>query len=169
MLFDLNLLFWHQGSTYQGTTGEFVSFAGVTNSSASTVINLGTARDLGIGDGMEVPHLALTIGTAFTSSLSTLSINWQFQGSTDSSTWTTYVETGSLTTASFAAGNSILPIAVPRRPSGVALPLYYRVLGTVTSNGTASISTGTVYGGIVIARQDSANTLDQYPAGFSVS
>ncbi len=56
-----------------------------------------------------------------------------------------------------------------RRPSGVALPLYYRVLGTVTSNGTASISTGTVYGGIVIARQDSANTLDQYAAGFSVS
>lgn len=169
MLFDNTNLFWHQGSAYGFTAGEFVSFAGVTGSSASTAINLGTARDLGIGDGMEVPHIALTIGTAFTSSLATMSINWAFQGSTDSTTWTTYVETGSLTTASFAAGNSILPIAVPRRPSGVALPLYYRVLATVTGNGTASISTGTVIGGIVIARADNADTLDLYPAGFSVA
>lgn len=173
MLFDATLLFWHTGSVYQFTSGEFVNLAGALAGSASlvsSVINLGNARDLGIGPGQEIPQLALNVGTAITSSCASTLINAQFQGSTDSVNWTTYAESGANSTASYAAGAAVLPIAVPRRPSGVALPLYYRVNMAITGGaGTAGLSTGTIIGGIVLARADSAGTLDQYPAGFSVA
>lgn len=170
MLFDATLLFFHTGSVFNFTAGEFVSLAGTTANSASAAINLGNARDLGIGPGQEIPQLALSIGTGITSSCASMLINAQFQGSTDSVHWTTYAETGAQSTASFQAGASVLPIAVPRRPSGTALPLYYQVNLAVTgTGGTPTISTGTIIGGIVLARADSAGTLDQYPAGFSVA
>src|SRR6185503_19143480 len=105
MLFDSTLLFYHTGSVFNLTAGEFVSLVGVTAGSASSVINLGNARDLGIGNGAEVPNVVVSIGTAVTSSLATMTLNIQFQGSTDSSTWTTYMETGAQTTASFAANS----------------------------------------------------------------
>lgn len=170
MLFDATLLFYHAGATYQFTSGEFVNLSGATANSTSAVINLGNARDLGIGPGQEIPQLALTIGAGITSSCASTLINAQFQGSTDSINWSTYAESGANTTASYAAGASVLPIAVPRRPSGAALPLYYRVNLAITGGaGTAALSTGTIIGGIVLARADSAGTLDQYPAGFSVA
>lgn len=168
MLFDAGLLFYHSGTAYAFTAGEFVSLAGVTNSSASSVINLGNARDLGINQGQEMPQIAVHVGTAFTSACSSMLINFQFQGSTDSSAWTTYAETGANSTASYAAGYYVLLIPVPRRPSGAALPLYYRMRAVVTGTlASESISTGTLAGGIVLARSDV--TVGQYPAGFSVS
>jgi hypothetical protein len=97
-------------------------------------------------------------------------INAQFQGSTDSVHWTTYAETGASSTASWGAGAAVFPLAVPRRPAGTALPLYYQMNLAITgTSGTPAISTGTIIGGIVLARADSAGTLDQYPAGFQVS
>ena len=170
MLFDSTLLFWHAGASYAFTSGEFVSLVGQAGTSTSAVINLGNPRDLGIGTGQETPQLALSVGAGFTSSSATLTINFQFQGSTDSNNWTTYVETGAMTTASFAAGSSILPIAVPRRTAGSAIPSYYRINAVFGANaGTAALSTGTIIGGIVLERADSAGTLDQYPAGFTVA
>jgi hypothetical protein len=172
MLFDAGLLFFHAGATFGFTAGEFVSLAGFTNSgsSASSVINLGNPRDLGIGPGQEIPQIAIVVGTAFTGSSASFTINAQFQGSTDSVTWTTYVESGANTTASYAAGANILPIAVPRRPAGAALPLYYRVnLVAGGAGATTSISTGTVIGGIVLTRDDGPGTLASYPSGFQVS
>lgn len=167
MLFDATLLFFHTGSVYSFTSGEFVSVAGVTNSTSSTVINLGNARDLGIGPGAEIPMIALYVGTAFTSSSASLTINAQFQGSTDSTHWTTYAESGANTTASYAAGAAVLPIAIPRRPTGAALPLYYQI-NLAVNGGGASLSTGTLIGGIVLAHAD-GGTIGQYPAGFTVS
>ena len=185
MLFDSTLLFFHNSNTYQFTSGEFVSLVGATSVSASTtstVINLGNARDLGIGQGQEMPYIAVVVGAGgITSSSSSLTINAQFQGSTDSVNWTTYVETGaqSVGTAStggstalgyFTPGAAILPIAVPRRPSGTALPLYYR-MALVFGGGasTVGLSTGSVLGGIVLARSDTGGTLDQYQSGFTVA
>ena len=170
MLFDAGLLFYHAGTVYNFTAGEFVSLVGITNSCASTVINLGNARDLGIGQGQEMPYVSINVGTAITSSCSSTLINAQFQGSTNSTLWTTYAETGALSTASYAAGAAIFPLAVPRRPSGAGLPLYYRMNLAITGNAASeSISTGTLLGGIVLARSDSANTLDQYQSGFTVA
>jgi hypothetical protein len=171
MLFDQTLLFFHTGTAYNMTSGEAMSLVGVGTASSSTglVINLGNARDLGIGPGEEIPQVAVNIASAITSSCASMQINAQFQGSTDSTHWTTYAETGAASTASFAAGAAVFPLAVPRRPSGVALPLYYRMNVVVTgANAGETISTGSIIGGIVLARADSAGTLDQYGAGFTV-
>lgn len=172
MLFDDTLLFFQTGTANSFTAGEFVSLVGVGTASAcsSTVINLGNARDLGIGNGPDTPMVSLTIGTAVTSSCASTLINALFQGSTDSTTWTTYAASGAASTASWAVGAQILPINVPRRPTGAALPLYYRVSLVVTgANAGETISTGTILGGIVLARADSRDTLGMYPAGFSVA
>ena len=171
MLFDSTLLFFHTGSLYNFTSGEFVNLAGTTANSASSVINLGNARDLGIGPGAEVPKVEVLFGTAVTAASASQTYTIQFQGSTDSSTWTTYIETGYATSASFAAGSGYR-FDVPRRPPGAALPLYYRlnvvVLGAGASSAVA-ISTGTILSGIVLEAAESAGTLDQYASGFSVS
>lgn len=170
MLFDSTLLLYHAGSGVQLTSGEYVNLATITASSASTVINLGNARDLGIGNGPDTPMVALAIGTAITSACQSTLINVQFQGSTNSILWTTYAESGAASTASYAAGAQPLPINVPRRPTGAGLPLYYRVNLAVTGNALSeTISTGTIIGGIVLARADSPDTLGLYPSGFTVA
>lgn len=171
MLFDSTLLFWHTGNVYNFTAGEFVSLAGQTTS-ASTAINLGNARDLGIGPGEELPMVEVLFGTAITvGGTAGQQVNIQFQGSTNSTLWTTYIETGYQNTASFAAGSG-WRFDVPRRPPGAALPLYYQLNVVTQGLGTASvtpISTGTILAGIVIGSAESAGTLDQYAAGYSVA
>ena len=167
MIFDSNLVFW--GTTPYSSASNFATLVGVTGAgTASLVINLQVAEDMGIGDGEAVPKLAIYAGTSVTSASNSATINLQFQGSTDSSNWTTYAETGALTTASFASGASIFPIDVPKRPPGVALPQYYRLNMQWAGNGTASISAGTILAGIVLQRSDSVDTLGLYPSGFSV-
>jgi hypothetical protein len=39
----------------------------------------------------------------------------------------------------------------------------------LVTNGTASISTGTLVAGIVLTAPDNSRTLSQYPAGFTVA
>lgn len=169
MLFDVNNLFYHTGSTFAFTSGEFVNLATVTATTGSSVINMGVAQDMGMGDGMGIPKVAVLIGTAFTSSSSGLRLNAQFQGSTDSTNWTTYAETGALATSSFKAGQWVLPIDVPRRPSAVALPQYYRMNLVFSGTTVESISSGTIIGGLVQQRSDSDDTLGQYGSGFTVA
>ena len=170
MLFDSTLLFFHVGTAFNMSASEGLSLVGATATSTSTVINLGNPRDLGIGDGAENPEVAVFVGTAITSSCASMLINAQFEGSTDSSTWTVYAESGAASTASYAAGYRVFPLKVPRRPSGAALPLYYRMNLVISGGaGTAGISTGTIIGGIVLSSANSAGTLDQYASGFSVS
>lgn len=165
MIFDINNIFY--GSS-PFTAGNFVSLSGLTSSTASTVINLTVPEDMGIGDGEAVPNLAIYIGTGITSASGSAGINFQIQGSTDSSNWTTYAESGALTTGSLVAGGPIFPIALPKRPAGAALPQYYRLNLVMSSNGTASVSAGTIMAGIVLQRADSDNTLGQYKSGFTV-
>lgn len=166
MIFDTNLVFW--GTAPYGSASNFQSFAGLTGSSASNAINLAVPEDMGIGDGEAVPKLAIYVGTAFTSASGSMNLNMQFQGSTDNTAWTTYAESGTGTTASYAAGN-IFPISIPKRPLGAALPQYYRLNLAMTGNGTASVSSGTILAGIVIQRSDAVDTLGNYPSGFSVA
>lgn len=169
MLFDINNLFWHTGTVFAFTSGEFVSFAGVTASTASSVINMGVAQDMGIGDGMAIPKLAICIGTAFTSSSAGLRLNFQIQGSTDSTNWTTYAESGALATSSLLAGTFVFPIDLPKRPAGAALPQYYRLNALESGTTVESISSGTILAGLVLQRADSQDTLGQYGSGFTVA
>lgn len=166
MLFDSTLLFWHATSAYQFTAGEFVNLAGTTGSSTSTAINLGNARDLGIGEGAERPNVEIVIGTGITSSSSSLTVNFQFEGSTNGVLYTVYAETGAYPTSSLQAG-AVITMPVPRRPPGIGLPLYYQLNALVQSS-TSSISTGSVLAGIVLSPSE-MGTLGQYPAGFVVA
>ncbi len=170
MLFDVGLLFLHTGTAFSFSAGEYVSMVGVSTNSASSNINLGHPQDMGIGSGVAVPKIACLIGTAITSSSAGMVLNIQFQGSSDSVTWTTYNESGTATTASYLANTMAYMVDVPRRPAGVALPQYYRLnLQVGPAGGTASISTGTMLAGIVIDRGESGgDTMGQYPSGFSV-
>jgi hypothetical protein len=123
---------------------------------------------MGIGDGVAIPKVALYIGTGVTSASTSLTVQFQFQGSTDSTNWTTYVESDALTTASLVAGAKVFPIDVPHRPPGVSLPQYYRVKALLgATNGTDTISAGTIIGGIVIQRDD--NPVGLYASGFTVA
>lgn len=166
MNFDKQLLFF--GSSPFQSVSDFTSLAGVTSTGiTSSTIDLGVAQDMGIGDGEAVPKLALYIGAGITSSSASLTVNVQFQGSTNSSTWTTYAESGATTTATLVAGAKLFPIDVPVRPAGAALPRYYRLnIDVGPSGAAASISTGSLYGGIVLQRTD--NPVGYYPSGFSV-
>lgn len=165
MQFDSQLVFF--GSAPYASVSDYQTLVGVTNSTGSKVINLGNARDLGIGDGEAVPKVALYLGAAITSSCSSLRLNFQFQGSTDSTNWTTYVESGAIATTTLVANAKVLPIDVPHRAPGAALPLYYRINIAQTGNASGeSISTGSIFGGIVIQRSD--NPISQYPSNFVV-
>ncbi|HVB17291.1 MAG TPA: hypothetical protein VNF04_12200 [Stellaceae bacterium] len=169
MILDINTLFFHAGNVYAFTSGEFQSLVGVTNSCAGLTVNMGVAQDLGIGDGEAIPQVAVVIGSGITCSCGNLRINAQYQGSTNSTTWTTYAESGASPTSSFVAGEYIFPVSVPRRPPGAALPQYYRLNLALTGNGSSeSISSGSLMGGIVINRAENQDTLDQYPANFTV-
>jgi hypothetical protein len=164
MLLDANLMFW--GSAPFASASNFTSLAtniptaGIT----SSVIDLGIARDLGIGDGPPNPKLHCQIGTAITSSSAGVRLNFQFQGSTDSSNWTTYVETGALATSSFTASTVVFKIDVPHRSAGSAIPRYYRLNIAGTGSTVETISSGTILAGIVL-QQDSSPF---YPNNFSV-
>ncbi len=171
-LMDVNLLFFHTKSVYNFTAGEFMPVVAITgSSSAGLTVDMGVQQDEGIGSGEFVPKLLLYVGSGgITSSSASFRVEAQFQGSSDSSTWDVYATTGSQSTASFQAGYRILPIDLPRRPSGKPLPRYYRVViyGSDATGGPAGPSAGSVLGGIVIDSPDNAGTLDQYSSGFSV-
>lgn len=171
MIFDQNLLFFHSGTAFGMTNGEYYSLVGTASTTTSTVINLGVQEDMGIGDGEFVPKLALLIGSSgITSTCQSLTINTKFQGSTDSVTWQTYAESGATSTASYQAGFFALPLDIPRRLHPDKLPQYYRVTLTLAGNASSeTLTTGSILGGIVIQRSDADDTIVQYPAGFSVS
>lgn len=168
MIFDAQNIFF--GTSPYTSAANYVSLAALTASgTSSTVINMGVAQDMGIGTGVGKPQVAIRIGTGITSASTGLLLNWQFQGSTDSTNWTTYMETGAKSTASWIAGAYVFRGDVPPRPSGVALPQYYRVNMAVTGITNETITIGTLFGGIVLNRDDAQDTLGLYPSGFSVA
>jgi hypothetical protein len=168
MLFDAGNMFF--GSSPFASASNATTLAALTASgTTSTVINMGTKQDMGIGDGKAIPKIAVMVMTSITSASAGLRLNWSIDGSTDSTNWTTYSETGPLATASFIAGNYILPIDLPRRPSGIALPQYYRMRMAVTGITNETVTAGAVMGGLVLSREDTADTGGQYPSGFVVA
>lgn len=171
MLFDVNNLFFHAGSAFALTSGEYMSLVGQTASCAGLSITLSHPEDLGIGDGEAIPQIAVLVGTGITCTCQSLKINAQLQGATQSTgPWTTFAESGALSTASYVANNYVLPIAIPRRPSGIALPSFYRLNLALTGNGSSeSLTTGTLLGGIVLNRDDATDTIGQYGSGFTVA
>lgn len=140
--------------------------AAITSTANSTnVIDLGVARDMGIGDGDQLtPKVMCLVNTAFTTTNSaTLQVS--FQGSTDNTTWDTYVSSPAYAAAALVAGARLLDIDLPRPAAGKSMPRYLRLEYTV---GTGVFSTGAVTAGIVLGRQDEP-PLGAYPSGFTVA
>ena len=166
-LFDSNLLFTGTASSPYQT---LVVTAATSGSVASTnTINLTNARDLGQGnDGMgSVPKIfVFTSSSAITSACGSATMNIQFQGSTDSTNWTTYIETGWQTTTSMAANTRIAAFDWPQRAIGAALPSYVRLNFSFSGSTTAVISSGAVFA--AIALQGEQNAVGLYPSGFQV-
>jgi hypothetical protein len=157
---------------------QFSSAQAVTTvSTASTTItaydesggntNIGNATrfgaDMGVSEGMNKPKIVVGIPTAFTSTNSA-TINFQFQGSTDSSTWTTYIESGALAATVLTAGATWV-FDWPRKALGAAMPRYVRMYYAL---GTGVMTTGTVNANVVLNADGWVGIADQYPANYVV-
>lgn len=145
----------------------------VINGGIPVLANGQGARDMGIGDDPAL-KLNVQVTTTFTSGgAGTLAVN--FQGAPDNGSgapgsWSTYASTQTYALAALIAGARLFDIDVPRPPAGVAFPRFYRLTYVI---GTASMTAGAVFSGILLDRIDQpeiANAvLGGYPAGITVS
>lgn len=156
MLLDSQLLFSNTQSVTNSSTG-----------TTSTVINLVAAEDLGIGTGPGTPIVIIQFPTGLTGGSSSSTVNIQFQGSTDSSNWTTYQETGANSTASYTS-TSTWRFAWPRRSPGAKLPQYVRLNYVVAGGGSATLSSGTVFAAVTLDDLGGDLTLGQYANNYTV-
>lgn len=141
----------------------FSTAQAVTATAASTnIVDLTNARDMGIGNDYPALKLMVNIGTTFTAAgAATMQI--QFQGSTDATTWTTYAASDAMAVAGLTAGNSLVfPIDLPGRKPGAALPLYYRLNYVIA---TGPMTAGAITATLVLDRQWNHS----YPAGLTVA
>lgn len=158
MLID-NLLVLDQG-TYSYTTGmtganQFAS--GATTTSTNT-IDLTNARDIGVdGSGLTPLVIEFLITTAYAGGTS---VNFQVQGSTDNTTWTTYAESGAIPIASLTAGARVKLFMPTVNPDGGPAPRYIR---------TAYVNAGANTAGAVIAWLGTVDNNRYYPPGVTVS
>lgn len=144
MILDANLIFSNAQALTSGTVD------------STNIIDLGVARDMGLGEAPEI-YLVVSVGTALSGGTS---INFQFQGSVDNSTYTVYAESGAVLTASLGANAQVLRIPIPARPSNAAgAPRYYKI--TYVISGT--YSAGTVYAYLTPDRQ----AADAYAPGVT--
>lgn len=148
MILDNNLLF-----------SNFQSLITATDTPSTTVIDLtgGVAmnigkmtrfgEDLGIGPGVGFPRIVAYVGTAFvTANVATLQV--QFQGSTDSTTWDTYISVNASGAANLTAGTRVADFAWPRVPKEFSLPRYVRL--NYKLPGSTSFTAGTIFAGVVL-------------------
>lgn len=102
--------------------------------------NTNVYSDYGVGDGVAVPHVIVTVPTAGTGA-GTVVIS--IQSAPDSGTgtegaYTTLVETPALVGTSLVAG-TVIDIPLPPERTGVALPRFYRLVYTVTGTFSAPL------------------------------
>ena len=167
MILDNNLIFSNAvASNFTVTTGSTAIdlTGGVTMNfgigALATTIVFG--EDLGRGNGIGSPKIFCDVGTAMTSTNSA-TLNVQFQGSTDNSTWTTYVETGAMAATRLTANTRIASFDWPPVPAGVSLPRYVRLNYVVA---TGVFSTGTIFAGVALELNQ--NNVGLYPENFAI-
>lgn len=139
----------------------FDSAAAVTATAASTnVIDLVASRDLGAArPRMEVEVVVTT--AMLSAGATTLQI--QFQGSTDNSSWSTYVEGPAIAKASLTAGaRHLLPVALPQPATGLAIPRYLRLNYVVA---TGPFTAGALTAALVLDKQNNI----AYPPGIAIA
>ena len=134
----------------------------LTTSAPSTdVIDLGVARDLGVGNDAPTINVVVDVGTAFASTgASTLTI--ALQGSTDNASFTVMEQSPAIAKASLTAGARLVRWSLPGRVAGQSMPRYIRMNYTVA---TADFTNGTLNAFLTLDRQDNS----AYPAGITIS
>jgi hypothetical protein len=138
----------------------FDSGVAVTATAVSTnVVDLVNPRDLGNDPEMKVELVV----TAAMLSAGATTLQVQFQGSTDNSTYTTYAESPAIAKASLTAGaRSLLPINLPSPGPGVALPRYLRLNYIVA---TGPFTAGNLTAFLVLDKQMNIT----YPPGIAIA
>ena len=129
----------------------------ITATAVSTnTIDLATARDVGIGDNLE---LFIKVTTALAGGTS---VQFAFitSANADLSSATVIVQTPAIPAASLVAGSEWLRIQVPALSQSAAVQRYIGVSYTVVGTFTA----GTVTAGLVLDREGAAH----YPSGLNV-
>jgi hypothetical protein len=129
----------------------FSSSQAVTATAASTdIIDLGSSRDIGAGEPLEI---IVAVDTTFTAGgAATLDIALQTDTSSGFGSAVTLASTGATAVASLTSGVAIARWKVPR---GVLR--YLRLNYTVA---TGPMTAGTITAGIGIGRQDTATYAD---------
>lgn len=103
----------------------------IAASAASTnVVDLGVARDLGVGDDPSIIIFFLAVTALLSAGATTLEI--QVQGSTDNVTYTTMASSGAIPKASLAAGAKF-SIDLPRLVPAQVKPRYIKLNYVVTT------------------------------------
>jgi Bbp16-like protein len=137
-----------------------------TTQSSTNIIDLLNARDIGVGQGNGfTPQILCLVNNALTTTNSaTLKVS--AQGSSDSTTWTTYADSPVYSASELSAGVELARFDWPRRRGGSAMPRYLRLLYTV---GTGVFSTGAVTSAIVLQTDAGVAGLGLYPPGIAIS
>ena len=158
MIIDGLLLFDGTYSTSNGLQGVNQFASGATTTSTNT-LDLLNQRDL--GDASTGPAGDMTVMFIITTAYAGgTSVNFQLQGSTDNTTWTTYSETGAIAIASLTAGTRYsLPLPSVNPDAGPA-PRYYR---------TAYVNVGANTAGAVISWLGQPTDQRYYKPGVVVS
>lgn len=136
---------------------------GITASAGNQIIGTPATvfgTDMGVGDGLLVPKLQCTIGTALTTGTSaTLTVEWQFaadDGTGNPSTWQTVVASPAITAAQGTAGAVIARLDFPPAFPENLRPRFTRLNFAIPAGTT--FTTGTIsFAGIVPVRDDTAN------------
>ena len=163
LILDRNLLFDGTVTTATGAlNGVNITTTSVGTQTSSNIIDLVNARDMGMATDGNPPRLLVLVQTAFVSTgAGTLTI--LFQGSTDSTNWTTYAQSPAIASGTLVAGATLLNIDLPGiLPQTGALPRYLRLAYAV---GTQVFTVGALISAITLSRD--ANRA--YPPGVTIS
>jgi hypothetical protein len=159
MIIDALLVF-DMGAYVAGTGMIGINqFASSATTTSTNTIDLGNQRDIGDGSDSMGSNLTVVwqITTAFTGGTS---VNFQVQGSTDNTTWTTYSETGAILVAALTVGSKFALRFPPVNPDQGPAPRYLR---------TAYVNAGANTTGAVIAWLGTPDDNRYYKPGIVVS
>lgn len=144
----------------------FDTAVALTSTAASTnVVDLLNARDMGVGDDPALDVVVVVTSALLSAGATTLQV--QFQGSTDNSTWTTYMQTDTIAKANLGQGAKI-SFDLPRLPPGVSRPRYLRLNYVVA---TGPFTSGNVTSFILVDEQQNTGSPNQlgYAPGIVIA
>jgi hypothetical protein len=171
------LLAFDTGSliTASGTTQDSANIIDLGNlglpTTSATILGVGQARDIGIGDDPALKLLVQVITAASTGTSMTVTL----EGAIDTaagvpSTFSVWWVSPAYTTAQLVVGARLMDMDMPRPPAGVAVPRFLKLVYT-----TVSTCNPTIAAYIVLDRHDQMYqstknaVLGGYPAGITVA